>query len=245
VLRRINIGETDRVVTLYTREKGKLSGVAKGARKALSKLSGATELFTYGRYFLGAGRDLDVLTQAEIKESFPGLRRDLKRIAHATYMVEMINALVEEREPNYDLFDTLLSALYLIEAEIDPEIVARYFELQTMSILGYRPELDRCIRCAAEPNDEELAFSPSLGGRVCGGCGPLPDDTIYLSPEAADALKTLLASEPTALRDMRLSDEVKEVLYQAMRWYVRYRLDRELKSVEFIQALAAIGMAKR
>lgn len=241
VLRRLNIGETDRVVTLYSREKGKLSSIAKGARRPLSKLAGATELLTYGRYFLAIGREMDVITQTEILQSFPGIRKDLKRIAHGTYIVELVNAMVEEREPNYDLFDTLLSSLYLLEGEVDPEIVARHFELQIMSLLGYRPELDVCVRCGRRPAEPGVAFSPSLGGRVCEECGPLPHDVIYLSGETAGAMRQLMAAGPRELRSLRLPDAVKEELFLAVRWYVRYRLDRELKSAEFIQALAAIG----
>ncbi|MBI2844250.1 MAG: DNA repair protein RecO [Armatimonadetes bacterium] len=241
VLRRVNIGETDRVIALYTREKGKISGIAKGARKALSKLAGASELFTYGRYFLAVGRELDIITQTEIRESFPRIRGDLKRVAHATYIAELVNALVEEHEANFELFDTLLSALYLLEGGVDPEIVARYFELQVMSLMGYRPELDRCLRCDRAPAGEGVMFSPSSGGVVCEECGPLPDDVIYLSGESATAMRRLLAAEPQALKDMQFAPAVKDELFHAIRWYVRYRTDREIKSTEFIQALAAAG----
>jgi DNA repair protein RecO (recombination protein O) len=240
VLRRVNVGETDRIVTFYTREKGKLSAIAKGARKPISRLAGATELFTCGRYFLAVGRELDVLTQAEARESFPGIRKDLNRIAHATYLVELTGALIEEREPNYDLFDTLLSSLYLLEGGVDPEITARHFELQVMSRLGYRPEIDRCLRCDKQPTTDLVAFSPSLGGRVCEECGPLPDDVIHLGAESADAMRKLLAAEPQVLRNLSLPEAVKQDLFQALRWYLRYRMDSELKSTEFIQALSAL-----
>lgn len=237
VLRRINIGETDRIVTLYTREKGKLSSIAKGARRHLSKLAGATELFTYGRYFLASGRELDIITQTEVKESFPGIRKDLNRIAHATYICEMVNAFVEEREANYGIFDTLLSALYLLESEVDPEVVARYFELNLMSLMGYRPELDQCIRCDVHPAGAGIYFSPSMGGRVCKECGPLPDDAIHLNKETADAMRILLTAEPGTLRKLEFSKEVKQELFRIIHWYVRYRTDHDLKSSEFIHAL--------
>jgi DNA repair protein RecO (recombination protein O) len=237
VLRRINIGEADRVLTLYTREKGKLSAIAKGARKHLSKFSGATELLTYGRFFMATGRDLDVLTQVEIKESFPGIRRDLACIAHATHVIELTNALVEEHEPHYDLFDTLLSALYMIEGGIDPEIVARYYELQSMSILGYRPEINSCTRCGTVKDSEELPFSPSLGGRVCDSCGPLPDDVVCLSCESVLVISKLLEAEPETLRKLVLSPEVKGEIAHFMKWHIRYRLDRELKSADLMQTL--------
>lgn len=238
VLRRVNVGETDRIITIYTREKGKLSAVAKGARKSLSKLAGATELFTYGRYFLAVGKDLDILTQTEIRESFPNIRSSLRRIAYATYIAELTGAMIEEREANYELFDTLLSSLYLIEGEVDPEIVARYFELQLMSLMGYRPELNCCVKCSNKPNSEGIIFSPSLGGMVCEVCGPLPNDAIHMSSVSACALRTILTAEPRILKDIQLTEAIKKELFKATRWYVRYRLDRDLKSAEFIQALA-------
>ncbi len=238
VLRRINVGETDRIVTLYSREKGKLSAVAKGARRPLSKLAAATEPLTYGKYFAAAGRELDVITQAESQASFPSIRRDLDRIGHATYLVELVNAMVEERDPNYELFDTLLSALYLTDGGADPEIVARYFDLQMMSMTGYRPELDVCVRCGSSPKQNGITFSPSLGGRVCDTCAPLPDDVLYLSSESVAAMKKLIAAEAREVAATTLPQPVKDEIFNAIRWYVRYRLDRDLKSSEFIQSIA-------
>jgi len=239
ILRRINIGETDRIVTLYTREKGKLSSIAKGARRHLSKLAGATELFTYGKYFLASGRDLDIITQTEVKESFPEIRKNLDRIAHAAYICEMVNIFVEEREANYGIFDTLLSALYLLESGVDPKVVARYFELNLMSMMGYRPELDQCIRCSAHPSGDGMYFSPSMGGRVCKECGPLPDDVIHLNKETADAMRILLAAEPGVLRMLEFSEEVKQELFKIIHLYIRYRTGRDLKSLEFIHILGS------
>src|SRR5579862_3611183 len=90
VLHRLNLGENDRILTLYTREHGKLSAVAKGARRATSRLVGATELFTQARVLLATGRSLDILTQCEIRASFPALRNDLERLARATYLCELL-----------------------------------------------------------------------------------------------------------------------------------------------------------
>lgn len=241
ILRRINIGESDRVVTLYTREKGKVSAVAKGARKHMSKLAGPTEPLTYGRYFLAAGRDLDIVTQAEVKESFPQIKKNLNRIGFASYMVELINAIVEEHDPNYEAFDTLLSSLYLLESDIEPELVARYFELQIMSMMGYRPELDECLRCGRQPSSDVVAFSPELGGRACEECAPLPTDVIILKKPSADAMRQLLSVEPEQLKNIQISDDAKDPLYRAIRWYVRCRLDRNLKSSEFLQTLTAMS----
>lgn len=241
VLRRVDIGETDRVVTLYTRGKGKLAAIAKGARKALSKLAAATEPFIYGRYMLAVGQNLDVVTQVEIRESFPAIRRDVERIAISIYVIELVNAFVEEREANYDIFDTLLSSLYMLESGVPPLTVARSFELRLLMLLGYAPQFDACLRCKSIPKGDELTFSPSFGGLVCQQCGRLPEDVIYIKRKTVEAMKRLYVAEPAQLRQMDLPEEVLKEAANALRWHIRYRLERELKSVDFLQVLAAFG----
>src|SRR5579862_2141676 len=100
VLHRTNLGETDRILTLLGRETGKLNAVAKGARGPKSRLSGVSELFTHSRILLAAGRNLDIVSQGEIRESFPALRTDLALMARATYLCELTDRLTEEREPD-------------------------------------------------------------------------------------------------------------------------------------------------
>lgn len=241
VLHRVDIGETDRIVILYTRVKGKVAAIAKGARKALSKLAAATEPFTYGRHMLAVGQNLDVMTQVEIRESFPSIRKDMQRVAYAVYFVELVDAFVEERESSHEIFDTLLSALYMLESGLAAPVVARSFELKLLELLGYAPQLEVCIRCGVVALGDELTFSPSYGGLVCGKCGPLPDDTLYLRNETVQAMKRLLAAEPSDLRKMDLSPEVIKEAAQALHRHIRYRLERDIKSMEFLQSLAAVA----
>jgi DNA repair protein RecO (recombination protein O) len=235
-LKRINYGETDRILTLYTREHGRLSAIAKGCRRPTSRLAAGTELFTYGRYMLATGKTLEIVSQSETRESFPSIRADMHRIAYATYIMELVNETIEDREASPDVFDTTLSSLYMLEGGIDPEIVTRAFEMQLMAMSGYRPRLDTCARCG-NPLGEKVCFSPSLGGVVCCECGPLPDDAMDIHANTLTTLSALLTAEPAQLRSMRLPAGVMEQMANVMRWYIRYRLERELKSVEFIQAL--------
>lgn len=237
VLRRINFGETDRIVTLYARERGKISGIAKGSRKPISRLSGPTEILTYGKYQLATGKQLDVVTQAEVKESFPRIHGDLSRIAHATYMDELADKLVEERAPNADIFDLLLSALYLMERPNDPQKVVHMFELQFMGLLGYEPALSKCVRCREPLPAGEVFFSPSLGGTVCRDCAPLPEDAIQISRETVETMRELLEADAPKVEEMEIPQEVMDQIARVMRWYIRYRAERELKSLEFLQAL--------
>ena len=250
VLRRIDFAETDRIVTLYARERGKISGIAKGARKPISRLAGATETLSHGRYQLATGKTLDVITQAEVKDSFPRIRGDLNRVANATYMAELVDKLVEEHEPNADLFDLLLSALYLMERPNDPEKIVHMFELQFVKLVGYEPTLDKCLSCGKPPADD-VFFSASLGGVVCracpesvGECGPLPEDAIQISRETSVTMQKLLAADAPEVERMEIPREVMDQIARVMKWHIRYRAERELKSLEFLQALR-VGTAGR
>ncbi len=237
VLRRIDLGEKDRILTLYTREHGKLSAVAKGSRRPGSKLAGASEPFTYSKMFLATGKDLDVLTQADIKESFPNVKSDIKSVAYGVYLLELTHSFVEERQPNSEFFDTLLSSMFILESGTDPEITARFFELHLLSLLGYEPSFDACLRCGREIGREKVAFSPSLGGIACGECGSAPSDAIEVPGALASYVRVLRRTEPQKLNDLNIPLGARRDLAQVLKWHIRYRLEHELKSTEFIRAI--------
>src|SRR3569833_1253257 len=144
VIRRLNSRETDKILTLYSRDLGRFTAIAKGARKTVSRLSGAPELLTCTSFNLATGKTMDVVTQTEVRESFSWMRQDLMRLAHGLYFADMVDHCVEDREPNPILYDLLLAALHLVERASSPDLVARWFELQLLSDLGYQPSLHRC-----------------------------------------------------------------------------------------------------
>lgn len=240
VLRRINLGEKDRILTIYTKEHGKLSAVAKGARRPGSKLGGTSEPFTYSKMFLSTGRELDVLTQAEIKESFPNVKGQMATIAYGIYLLELVSHFVDERQPNPELFNTLLSSMYILESGADPEVTARYFELHLLIMMGYEPHFERCLRCGRLPDREKIAFSPALGGIVCRECGPLPEDAITVPSAIVSYVKALTRLEPQKIKDFKMPPGARRDLAHILRWHIRYRLGSEIKSVDFIRAIECI-----
>ncbi|HZP84032.1 MAG TPA: DNA repair protein RecO [Chthonomonadaceae bacterium] len=242
VLHRLNLGETDKILTLYTRENGKLSAVAKGARRATSRLSGATELFTLSRLLLATGKSLDIITQCEIQESFPALRDDLALLARATYFCELLDRLTLERDAtaSEELLDLTVSALYLLQrATTYPDSIVHSYELHLLSALGYAPVLDRCVRCGNPLERRQVGFSPSLGGTLCSADRYRTDDAIPLSPEAVAILQTLLSAEPETLLTLHPAPKIAAEIDKALRWYIRYRVERDLKSADFLDQLRA------
>jgi len=237
VLRRSDLGETDRILRLLTREAGRVDAVAKGARRGTSRFSGATELFTHSRMLLATGKSLDVLSQCEIRESFPGLRGGLSTIARATYLCELVDRMMEEREPNPEIFDLLLSALYLLQrAQNNADVIVHSFELHLLSERGYRPELVRCVRCERAV-ENSAAFSPSLGGVLCAGHAESADDSIEIKQHTLFLLRNLLAVEPEELIQLSPDPNALQEAARCLKWYIRYRAERDLRSAELVEML--------
>ena len=238
VLRRSELGETDRILRLLTREFGRVDAVAKGARRGTSRLSGATELFTFSRMLLAVGKSLDIVSQCEIRESFPSLRGDLPLLARATYLCELVERFVEEREPNPDLFDLLLSALYLLQrSPANPDVIVHSLELHLLSERGYHPSLDRCVRCRAEVTGGRAGFSPSLGGALCAADRFAAEDSIAITYPTLETLRLLMCAEPSDLVALAPAVEVMKQVGRCLRWYIRFRSERDLRSAEFLDLL--------
>lgn len=240
VLHRLNTGETDKILTLYTREHGKLSVIAKSARKAGSRLSGATELFMETRFLLASGRSLEIVQQAEIQQSFPGIRTDLDKLTRATYLCELLDRLTAESDTlqSVELYDLLLSALYLLQrATTYTDAIVHAYELHLLAAIGYAPALENCVRCGEPLNGRQVGFSPSLGGALCPADRYRADDAQSLSFDGLKLLRLLASTAPELLLTLQPSPKVAAEVVRIMRWYIRYRTDRDLKSLAFLDSL--------
>ena len=238
VLRRIPLGEKDKIVTLFTREYGKLNAVEKGERKTTSRLAGSTEPLMLLRALLAEGMNLDILTQCEIKESFPMLRGDFGLILRATYACELLDKLTVERDPSPEAFDLLLSTLYVLQRAVVPDVALHAFELQFLAQIGYEPRLDACARCGRDLADgEALAFSPSRGGLLCAPCADAADDSLTVSPTTTRMMIRLLSEDDAkALARIELAAPEREEMARILRAHLRFRLERDVKSTEFLDA---------
>lgn len=234
----MNLGETDKIVTLLTRERGKLNAVAKGSRRPSSRLAGATELFGLCQVLLAAGHSLDVLTQVEVREAFASLRRNLNRIAAASYLCELADHFTEERHPNAEVFDLLLKALYVVSALDDVSLAVAGYTLQLMSASGYAPELEACARCRRKEEGFQ-AFSAALGGVVCRTCRPVVKDAMWLDKETIALMRRLARSDLGMAVRAEPSPAARGRLLRAVRRFLDYRSDRPIASARFLDELLA------
>lgn len=245
VLRRIPLGEKDKIVTLFTREYGKLRAVAKGARLTTSRLSGATEPLIVIQALLSEGTRLDVVSQAEVRESFPALRAEYGSLVRASYLCELVDRVTEERDPHPQLFDLAVSTLYLLSGARQPDAVLHAAELQMLSMIGYEPRLDACARCERPfgPDRAPVAFSPLRGGALCEDCGDAArEETIPCGREIVAALDRLsLCDDARELLALSLPEETMGRVNRILREHLRLRLERDIRSTAFLDAVRLEG----
>jgi DNA repair protein RecO (recombination protein O) len=170
VLRRRDYGESDRILVLFTRKLGRISGIAKGARKPSSKISGHLELFSRVSFLVSRGRNLQLITQAETIESYQQLRKDLSGIGLGSYIVELVDAVTTEEGGNIKLYDLLVLTLESLDNGQPPEIIKHFFELQLLDLSGFRPEFFICVECGEPITEQDQYLSGELGGVVCPKC---------------------------------------------------------------------------
>jgi len=147
IIKKIKLGEADRILTLYTPHLGKIQAVAKGVRRPRSKLAGHLELLTHSLVSLARGRNLDTIIGSQTINSFLLLKSDLQLTSYALYATELVEQFTADHIENYPLFRLLLETLECLCQAGNKELVLRYFELHLLNEVGYRPQLQQCVSC--------------------------------------------------------------------------------------------------
>jgi DNA repair protein RecO (recombination protein O) len=237
VLARMDFGEADRILTLYSRQHGKLRVIAKGARRPLSRLGPHLEYFSRSRLMLARGRELDVVTGAETEDAHLAIRDDLDAFGHASHMVEILARLTEDRQENAAVFELLDSSLHLLAEGVDAFHVTRHYELALLTLLGYRPELFGCVECRSVLGQAPHPFAVGMGGFLCEHCRGQVTGARAVS---VDAQKYLRAVERGGLgvtvrlhMDVTLRDELEGLLGG----YLRHIAERDLGSLRVLREM--------
>lgn len=235
VLAHFDLGEADRIITLLTPEHGKIRAVAKGVRRPKSRIGGSVEPFAELEVVLARGRNLDVVTQVSVAHAWLRLRDRLESTATAWYMGELSDRAVEERGGAHPVYGLLRRACQLLDDGMSPGRVARWYEMGLADALGVRPELDRCVEChrVLEEHDR-FRWVPALGGVLEGDHPGPPTESVSLSLEALKLLRAYRRLDVEALAALRIPTAVEGEVESAMRRYTRYILEREARSLAFV-----------
>lgn len=241
VLKTLDLGEADRILTLLTRHFGKVKAVAKGIRRPTSRLAGHAEPLSHATFQLARGRDLDVLTGAETRTTFRTLREDLDRIAAAWYVVEVADRLTVERSPSAPVFELVETALRHLEVGQPAALVCRWYDLHVLDRAGFRPQLAVCARCGGALRESTNGWDPFEGGVVCTGC--IDRSAVGLPALTVRALKSLrylLASDFASATRLRIDPALETELERHMRTFFHQVLDRDVASARLIEELARL-----
>ena len=205
VIRSVDVFETSRVLTLFTRDLGKVSALGKGARRLKSPFQAALDLLSVCDIVVlhKASEALDLLTEAALVERFDSLRRDLAALYAGYYIAELLNDLTDHHDPHPKLFDAARVTLrHLGDADLRPRRLLR-FELACLRELGLMPALGACVHCGAavETRGDTVAFGLATGGVLCPGCRPGQPHVATLSGRTLEAIR-VLAAPGGAWRDL-------------------------------------------
>ncbi len=241
VLRRFDLGEADRILTLFSPDRGKLRAIAKGVRRPQSRKAGHLEPFARVRLMLARGRELDVITQAEAIDLYPDLRQDLVALGHAAYVIELVDRFTLEEGENRGLYHLIVRTLERLAAGDSPAAVLRYFELRLLDEVGYRPELFRCVSCGAEIRPQDQFFSPPEGGVLCPDCGAGRKGARSLSLAGLKVLRHYQRSTYAAAAAPAVRPEVHAEVEDVMQEYLTFLLERGLNVPRFLRRVRELA----
>ncbi|MCM3002523.1 DNA repair protein RecO [Priestia koreensis] len=236
VIRTNDYGESNKIITIYTRELGKIGLMARGARKPSSRLSSLTHLFTYGQFlFQGGGSGMGTLQQGESISSMRSIREDIFLTAYASYIVELTDKATENNQINPFLFQLLYQTLSYLEEGFDMEVLAIIFEMKILNVLGLYPQLDRCAFCGA--TDGRFGFSIREGGLICHRCAEKDPYHLQISPATVKLLRLFYYLDLTRLGTISLKPETKKQLRLVVDMYYDEYSGIVLKSKRFLKQM--------
>jgi DNA repair protein RecO (recombination protein O) len=230
-----DVRESDKLVWLFTEKLGKVSTVARGAKKSRSPLFSTTLQFCYGDYVLYKGKSMYVIDESMLIDSFQDLLDDLKDLTYASYFCELMDIAMNDGEKNEIMFKHLVSAFYLIRSHaVDIKTLARSFELKILQATGYGLNFDYCCMCGKKITSFNYFSFQYLGG-VCDKCRRT--NGMNIDYAAGSALKYLSKASLESAYKVVLSDRVKRELYKLLNLVISQNYFKKPKSLETLRYL--------
>jgi DNA repair protein RecO (recombination protein O) len=238
VLRAVSYGESDRVVTLFGRTTGRVSALARGARKSQRRFAGGLGLGSVGEISVRerAGAELLTLESFDVTASHPSFGTDVARMAHAAYVAELVTKLCAPRQVELAVFDWLATFLDLLDAEGASAERLRVFELGLLGRLGFGPMVASCAACGGERSGPapEYRWDPDRGGAICSACGrsgrPMRQEVRAKLARLAELPLAAAAAES-------LAPDINRGCREALLEIVKHHISGPLHSLEFIAKL--------
>lgn len=235
VIRSMDYGEGHKIVSLYTQTSGKMSLMVRGAKKLKSRHSAIVQLFTHGDFVVYKGSGMGNLNHGEIIHSYMGIREDLHKAAYASYMVELVDRVCSDGEPNGTLYDQILAGLTAIEQGKDPAVVLHIMELKMLALSGYYPQLEECVLCGKD--SPAFSLSAGQGGLLCSSCKAADPSALLLSPTVLRLLRLFQRVDLRRLGTADIKPETRNQLRSVLRTFMDTHMDVRWKSRNFLDQM--------
>ncbi|KAB3533248.1 DNA repair protein RecO [Alkaliphilus serpentinus] len=238
VLKNRKYGENDSLLTIFTRKAGKVNAIAKGGRKPKSNLLAGIQPFCYSDFVLYKGKSLYTISQCESKEIFYSIREDLTRLSYGAYLLQLVEAVINEGQTNHRLFSLLGKALFLLKKEdIEIQSIIRSFELNYLVYAGYKPHLTSCINCNTTEM-KDLRFSIQEGGILCPKCHHTDPFALRVSETTIKLAYYLLNKDIVEIQKLKIHPLLNEQLKKIIKKYIVAHINiYEFKSLDLVDKL--------
>ena len=245
-LKSYNLSESDKIIVMYSKDKGLLKGVAKGVKKTKSKLGARMDNLVANTVMLHKGRNFSTICQAECIDTFKQTRTDLDKIFYSMYIAEVVNNFGLEEDPSSEVIYNLLykALLSISEAENKVQIMLAVikFQLKMMKESGFSLEFDNCLNCRHDTNNEVVYFVTELGGVVCKDCvNIVPYSKKQIPAKLCEFFRQMANNdfEYTGDFENKANDKVCEVTFDLLKKYIEQKSPKKLKSTDILSELSA------
>ena len=243
VLRARRFGESDKIVSFFTQNYGKLTGIAKGALRSRKRFVNSLDTFSLVNLSFQdrSHSSLAFILSAELIHSPRSLVSELDRIAHASYLIEITDGLIGERETNPAIFQHLKDGLGHLESNGASLRFLTFFELKLLRLAGYQPVLDNCKKCHESRLDgSQWHFSPLDGGILCASCARSCREVLPLGRTAVEILTALQVEIDSLPARLSLPASVVAEIRSVVLRFIQFQMDREIKSAPFLQQFSSV-----
>ncbi|MDD4980010.1 MAG: DNA repair protein RecO [Candidatus Omnitrophica bacterium] len=238
VLNKWDFRETSLIVNFYTREFGKMSGLLKGIRLEPEKFASTLEIFSYNDivFYKKINSGLQLVSQCDVKNNFDPVRQSISKIGVASFMVELVDAVMQLEDKNEEVFNLALTALNELSVNTNPDKIMTIFKIKMLALSGFKPHFDSCVSCGARVNSQSK-FSFSLGGLLCPGCyrKDLKARSIFRGTVAS-----VVHIEKNDFRNnlnLGMNPQIKKELELILDSFLKFHLEKELKSQKVINKI--------
>lgn len=219
-----NMGDFDKMLTMLTPGAGKISCVAKGARRPNSALLAGTQFLCFGEYVMYRGHENYIINSCDTIEVFYNIRTDLDKLNYAVEITKIINQVTNENENTYKILQLYLNTLYVIsEKNLEPKLVLSIFKIKLMSYLGFKPKIEGCTKCNTKENLEYFSIKDS--GIKCTNCAKLDKSSIKITPSTYVSLIYIITAPPKKLFSFELKNDSLKELEIISDIYLKDKLD--------------------